>query len=84
MQPILHGEVAIAVASLKLGKSAGVDNIPAEPFQTCERPVRVTGSGEWPTPWTRFLIITLPKKGKLQVCKNNRTISLICHSTKSC
>ena len=30
LQPILCEEVEIAVASLKKGKSAGVDNIPAE------------------------------------------------------
>ena len=33
LQPILREEVEIAVASLKKGKSAGVDNIPAELFQ---------------------------------------------------
>ena len=33
MQPILREEVEIAVASLKKGKSAGVDNIPAELVQ---------------------------------------------------
>ena len=30
LQPIFREEVEIAVASLKKGKSAGVDNIPAE------------------------------------------------------
>ena len=33
LQPILREEVKIAVASLKKGKSAGVDNIPAEHVQ---------------------------------------------------
>ena len=33
LQPILREEVEIAVASLKKGKSAGVDNIPAELIQ---------------------------------------------------
>ena len=33
LQPILHEEVEISVASLKKGKSAGVDNIPAELVQ---------------------------------------------------
>ena len=33
LQPILREEVEIAVASLKKGKSAGVDNIPAELVQ---------------------------------------------------
>ena len=35
-----------------------------------------------PTPWTQSLIITLPKKGNLQICQNYRTISLISHSSK--
>ena len=33
VQPILREEVEIAVASLKKGKSAGVNTIPAEPVQ---------------------------------------------------
>jgi len=32
---------------------------------------------EWPTPWTKSLVIKLPKKGNLQLCQNYRTISLI-------
>ena len=36
----------------------------------------------WPTLWTQSLIITLPKKGNLQLCQNYRTISLISHSSK--
>ena len=43
---------------------------------------RIWRTGEWPTPWTRSLIITLPKKGNLQLCQNYRTISLISHSSK--
>ena len=88
LQPILREEVEIAVASLKKGKSAGVDNTPAELVQAgretmidvfteiCNR------TGEWPTPWTQSQIITLPKKGNLQLCQNYRTISLISHSSK--
>ena len=37
LQPILREEVEIAVASLKRGKSAGVDNIPAELVQAAWR-----------------------------------------------
>ena len=33
LQPILREEVGIAVASLKKGKSAGIENIPAELVQ---------------------------------------------------
>ena len=43
---------------------------------------RIWRTGEWPTPWTQSLIITLPKKGNLQLCQNYRTISLISHSRK--
>ena len=40
---------------------------------------RIRRTGEWPTSWTQSLIITLPKKGNLQLCQNYRTIS---HSSK--
>ena len=70
---------------------AGVDNIPAALVQaggedvitalttTCNK---IWQTGEWPTPWTQSLIITLPKKGNLQQCQNYRTISLIRHPSK--
>ena len=38
--------------------------------------------GEWPTTLTQSLLITLPKKGNLQLCQNYRTISLISHPGK--
>ena len=38
--------------------------------------------GEWPTTWTQSLVITLPKKGNLQLCQNYRTITLISHPSK--
>ena len=88
---ILREEVEIAVASLKKGKSAGVDNIPANLFQAGGETMidvlteicnRIWRTGGWPTPWTQSLIITLPKKGNLQLCQNYRTISLISHSSK--
>ena len=43
---------------------------------------RIWRTGKWPIPWTQSLIITLPKKGKMQLCQNYRTISLISHSSK--
>ena len=39
-------------------------------------------TGEWPTPWTQSLIITLSKKGNLQLCQNYRIISLISHPSE--
>ena len=91
LQPILRKEVEIAVASVKKGKSAGVDNIPAELVQASWETMvdvlteicnRIWRTGEWPTPWTQSLIITLPKMGNFQLCQNYRTISLISHSSK--
>ena len=43
---------------------------------------RIWRTGEWPTPWTQSLIITLPKKDNLQLCQYYRSISLISHSSK--
>ena len=43
---------------------------------------KIWQNGEWPIPWTQSLIITLPKKGNLQLCQNYRTISLISHASK--
>ena len=76
---------------MKKGKSAGVDNNPAELGQAGGEDVTTTlmticnkiwQTGEWPTPWTQSLVITLPKKGNLQQCQNYRTISLISHPGK--
>jgi len=89
--PILREEVEAAVRSLKKGKSAGADNVPAELVQAGGEAVigallticnKIWQTGEWPTPWTQSLIITLPKKGNLQQCQNYRTISLISHPSK--
>ena len=38
---------------------------------------KIWKTGEWPTTWTQPLVITLPKNGNLQLCRNYRTISLI-------
>ena len=43
---------------------------------------KIWRTGEWPTTWTQSLIMTLPKKGNLQLCQNYRTISLISHPSK--
>ena len=43
---------------------------------------KIWKTGEWPTTWTQSLVITLPKKGNLQLCQNYRTISLISHPNK--
>ena len=59
--PILRKEVKAAVQSVKKGKSAGVDNIPAELVQADGEDVitaftticnKIRQTGEWPAPWT--------------------------------
>ena len=76
---------------MKKGKSAGVDNIPAELVQAGGEDVittltticnKIWQTGEWPKPWTQSLVITLPKKGNPQQFQNYRTISLISHPSK--
>ena len=76
---------------LQKGKSAGVNNIPAELVQAGGEDLitalakvcnTIWQTGEWPTAWTQSLIITLPKKGNLLQCQNYRTISLISHPSK--
>ena len=70
--PIHRKEVEAAVQLLKKGKSAGVDNIPAKLVQAGGEDVitaltticnKIWQTGEWPTPWTESLVITLPMKG---------------------
>ena len=89
--PILREEVEAAFKALKMGKSAGMDNIPAELVQTGGEAMidiltaicnKIWRTGEWPTTWIQSLVITLPKKGNLQLCKNYRTMRLISHPSK--
>ena len=76
---------------LKNGKSAGVDNSPAEMIQAGGEDVitalatichKIWKTREWPTPWTQSSVITFLKKGNLQNCLNYQTISLISHPSK--
>ena len=76
---------------MKKGKSTGVDNIPAELVQAGGEDLitaltticnKIWQTGEWPTPRTQSLVITLPKKGNLQQCQSYRMISLISHPSK--
>ena len=43
---------------------------------------KIWQTGEWQTPWTQSLVITLPKKDNLQQCQNYGTIGLISHPSK--
>ena len=87
---LLRKEVEAAAQSVKKGQSAGID-VPAELVQACGGGVlaaltticdKIWQNAVWSTPWTQFLVITIPKKGYLQQCQNYRTISLISHPSK--
>ena len=90
IHPIHCKEVEAAAQSLKKGRSAGIDNIPAELVKAggeAEISALMTicnkiWQTEWPTPWIQSLVITLPKKGNLQQCQSYRTISLISDPSK--
>ena len=80
-----------AIQALKMGKSAGVDNIPTELVQAGGEAMidiltsicnKICKTGDWPTRWSQSLVITLPKEGNLQLCQNYRTISLTSHPSK--
>ena len=68
---ILRKEVEASVQLLTKGKSAGVDNIPAELVQAGREDVttaltticnKIWQTGEWSAPLTQSLVITLPPK----------------------
>ena len=59
--PVLRDEVEAAISSLKHGKAAGVDNIPAELIKYGGETVidiltsicnKIWQTGDWPIPWT--------------------------------
>ena len=67
-------QVGSSVKARKLGKSAGVDNIPADLVQARREVIRyirtsicnkIWKTGEWPTTWTQSLVITLPRERQL-------------------
>ena len=70
--------VCVCVCAVELVQAGGEDAITAL-TTICNK---IWQTGEWPTPWTQALVITLPKKGNLQQCQNYRTIGLISHPSK--
>ena len=44
--------------------------------------IKIWETGKWPSTWTKSIIITIPKKGNIQLRNNYRTISLISHGSK--
>ena len=86
MGSITKAEIRVAVKKLKNGKAPGLDNIPPEALKeggTITVDVlhkflnKIWKEEEIPNDWKEGLLIKLPKKGDLSLCKNWRGIMLL-------
>ena len=84
-------EVTNAIQHLKNNKSPDPDEIPAELIKHADESGakviqhlcnRIWKTKRWPADWKNSTFLTLPKKGDVSKCKNNRTIALISHLSK--
>ena len=82
---ILLSEVTNAIQHLKNNKSPGPDEIPAELIKYADGSGakviqhlcnRIWKTKRWPADWKNSTFLTLPKKGDVSECKNNRCINL--------
>ena len=89
--PITKIEIKQALKSLKKGKAAGSDAIPAElltaDLHTTTEQLHKILSTVWkeeqvPDDWKRGVLIKLPKKGDLSKCENWRGITLLSVASK--
>ena len=87
----LVAEVKKALHSLRNNKSPGYNEIPVELLNITGKCgvklmhkicIKIWEQSEWPEDWSTSVSVTLPKKGDIMKCKNNRTIALICHASK--
>ena len=76
---------------LACNKAPGIDNIPIELVKNAGKETLniisklcqlIWKTTEWPVDWKRSVFLSLPKKGDVRECSNNRTISLIVHMSK--
>jgi len=88
---LFNSEIISTIGELKANKAVGVDNIPCEFLKVlgekgtkelislCKK---MYDEGEWPSDFTRVVMIPLPKKANAVQCEDLRTISLICHASR--
>ena len=88
---ILECEVKWTLGSITMSKAIGSDRIPTELFPILKNDgVKVLHSicqliwktQQWPQDWKRSVSIPIPNKGNAKECSNNRTITLISHTSK--
>ena len=84
-------EIEHAIRELACNKAPGIDNIPIELVKNAGKETLniisklcqlIWKTTEWPVDWKRSVFLSLPKKGDVRECSNNRTISLIVHMSK--
>ena len=89
--PPLLEEIQEAIKDLKIGKSPGNDQVTAEMIKYGGEKVaifyhrlctKIWQENIWPDEWGESIFVPIPKKGDILQCSNNRTISLISHSSK--
>ena len=86
MGSITKAEIRVAVKKLKNGKAPGLDNLPPEALKeggpitvdvVHKFPNKIWKEEEIPNDWKEGLLIKLPKKGDISLCKNRRGIMLL-------
>jgi len=87
----LRSEVANAIHQTASRKATGPDEVPAKLFKAGGETVldrmhriyvAIWETGEWPEEWTFSTFISLPKKGDLKQCANDRAIALVSYASK--
>ena len=88
---LLKDEIVNAIKEMKVKKSEGIDEIPAEFIKSLgekatERLVEICQtvyeSGEWPDDFMQTIMVPLEKKANATECGDYMTISLISHASK--
>ena len=87
----LYSEVDKAISELKNNKSPGIDEVVAELIKNGGHQMvaffhklctAIWIKKEWPVDWVNSIFTSIPKKGDVLQCNNNRTIALISHCSK--
>ena len=88
---IIRSEIHEAIRYMKKKKSPGADGIPAELIKALSGiaakeleniSMKMYEDGEWPEEFCESVILPMKKKPNALECKEYRTLSLVCHSSK--
>ena len=90
-QNILYYEIEGSICTLKRNKSQKCDGVTAKMLQEDGKQLvrqiyrlcnKVWNEGTIPEEWSKCILISIPKKGDLSQCANDRTVSVINHTGK--